>query len=70
MMGALEIQELYSPRGGIVFRVYFVPEGGCPGMVRDCASRAEAVTYARSQAALYGVALRSAEVIPLRKAVA
>lgn len=69
MTGTLEIQELYSPRGG-VFCVYFVPEGGWPGMVRDCASRAEAVTYARSQAALYGVALRSAEVIPLRKAVA
>ena len=69
MMDKVEIQEINGLRG-IIFRVNFLPEGRWPGMVRDCSSRAEAVTYARSQAALFGVALRSAEVIPLRKAVA
>lgn len=69
MMGTLEIQELCSPRG-IVYRVNFVPDGELPGMVRDCDSRAEAVAYASGEADRYGVALRSAEVIRLRKAVA
>lgn len=70
MTGTMHIEELQGPHRK-VFQVLWTPENyDFPGVVCECSNRAEAILYMKKQAQQHGCNLRSAEVIPLRKAVA
>ena len=70
MMGTLFIEELQGPKRK-VYQVLWMPENGdFPGVVCECSNRIEAIRYMKKQAQQHSCNLRSAEIIPIGRAVA